>query len=153
MCYSNNINGDSAAFYFVQETRMYEFNHSGHVVQGGSFNPSPLERFASVRFAECPRFLTLARHANLSDTTPIHCYRRYDGKQVDFLVPQQELRVRLSTSGFRYLLVRVMDSKFVARWLVVCEQTRQGFLLHNHILNKYGCLVHRMRRTRQRLRY
>ncbi len=111
----------------------------------GNFDFRPLENLAYMRFVECPRFTTLVRHADLSEVTPIHCYNWVTRKQTNFLVPKQDLLIRYTRYGTRFVLLRVINERGISCWLIVSEASRRGFLLHRHILNIFGNIVSKKR--------
>ena len=134
---------------------MYEFKHypSGVEIPTVStpFDFVALQALALFRFVECPKFLTLARHTNLEEVTPLHCIAAITKQQIDLQVPRQGLLCKFDTEGLRFTVLRVVTENKHPCWLVVCEQRRQGFLLSSHVLNKFGNkIVSRRRKLRSR---
>ena len=123
-------------FYNERGDTVYEFKHHSSVsgLPVGNFDFRSLERLRVALFCECPKLLTLMRHANLEETSPVHCFRAGDRKALEFSVPQQRLHSRTSKEGLRFLLLKVLSEKGSSFWLVMCEWNRQGFLLPDYIL-------------------
>lgn len=122
---------------------MYELKYkpSASGIQQGDFDFRQLQAMAVKRFVECPKFLTLVRHTDLTEVDSVHCYSWVTRKRTDFQVPKQKLLVRHSPNGLRFCLVRVINEEASPCWLVVCESNRQGFLLHDYMLNRFGNVV------------
>lgn len=132
---------------------MYELKHKPSItgIRFGDFNFRPLEEIACGRFVECPKLVTLARHTDLEDKSLIHCYGWRTKKRSDFQVPRQKLLTRYSPDGRRFVLVQVISEHGLVYWLVVCESSRYGFLVHGHVINRFGNVVS-LRRRRPRSR-
>lgn len=125
-------------FYNERGDIVYEFKHRSaeSYLPVGSFDFRSLERLRVALFCECPRLLTLMRHASLEETSPVHCFRAGDRKILKFFVPQQILHSRTSREGLRFLLLKVLSENGCSFWLVMCEWNRQGFLLPGYILRE-----------------
>lgn len=110
---------------------MYELKHASPagLIRRGRFDIEKLERQAVMKFARCPKFLTLATHVNLADETPIHCLLQVSNQSVAFFVPKQSLVVKVDPDGHRYTLLNVTDSEGSAAKLIVREYDRRGILL------------------------
>lgn len=94
----------------------------------GDFAYEKIMKRAICHFSEVPKILTLARHTDLEEDTPIHCLRT-DGVVIDYSVPKQDLHLRLTKTGLRFSVVRVVSSRFSTYWMVACENYRKGFLV------------------------
>ncbi len=162
LCYNNNeshIHYENVRIFIsgyqeYGEALMYEFKHhsSEAILKRRSFDFRAYEKLAITFFSDCPNFLSLVLHTDLSDITPIHCKKgrnQKDNKQeiVDFFVPKQDFHLRTSSDGLRFSLVKVQAVGGRYFWLVVCEQYRQGFLLPEYVFNRFGHPV-RMKRGR-----
>jgi hypothetical protein len=143
---------------------MDEFRHdpSDDVVERGSFPFRDLEMFARARFMKCPKFLTLMRHADLLETTPIYChdkrpYRAFRRpRKKYFMVPKQELIKHTSTEGLRIFVLRVFEKGVGPRqrlWLVVCSPMQHGYTIPAYMLNEKGELPKSEREARRLLRH
>lgn len=115
---------------------MYELKHRSSVetISRGNFNVAQLEEQAVMKFARCPKFLTLATHVNLADVTPIHCVLQGTLESIDFYVPRQQLDVQISPEGHRHVLLKVKDDQGSVARLIVREYDRRGFLLVDGII-------------------
>lgn len=94
------------------------------------------ERMAIAFFIECPKFLTLVRHADQAETTMLHCYKR-GKKPVDFGVPKQEVKIQTTSDGIPFSAVSVLTEDGEKRWLIVNIANRQGFLLPGYVFNEF----------------
>ncbi len=132
---------------------MYEFKNESphHNRRRGSFGLRRWERLALMRFAECPKVLTLAMHAERIETTPLHCWCADTRKQVDFLVPKQTIISKTTGGGVDFLILKVITTHGTNRWLVVCASNRRGFLLEERAFSRYlGLTVLRTAKTKRR---
>ena len=117
---------------------MYELKYSPSIdgVQTGNFDFRTLEEEAALmRFAECPKLITLATHTSLAEITPIFCNSWGTRKKTYFQVPKQKHREEYGPDGTRFIIVRVITGNGVRCWLVVCEWNRRGVLLSEYRLN------------------
>ena len=107
---------------------MYTSVHKVDSLHKGSFQARVMSKAAILQFNECPKFLTIVRHADLSETTPLHCRVAGSRKEVDFMVPQQKLDMQYTPEGIRYsaVLVRRYGAHY---YLFVCDPIRMGFLV------------------------
>lgn len=156
MCKSAR-NGSARFFFLVLYKKrqiVYELRNKPNLagIRYGDFDPFRLERVACGRFIECPKLITLARHTDLEETTPIHCYMLRTKKKVNFKVPKQQHVERYSGQGLRFIFVHVVSENGLPYWLVVCEANRYGFLVPGHVLNRFGNIVS-LKRCRRRLDY
>lgn len=124
---------------------------STHKTPTGDFQAKAISRGAVLKFVECPKFLTIVRHADLDEVTPIHCRVAGSGKEVDFLVPQQKLDMQFTPEGIRYSAVLVIKNE-TPHYLFVCEWNRMGFLvpvrkINTQRLKKTGKFSLRKRRV------
>jgi hypothetical protein len=116
---------------------MYEFKHHPSIsgtCAAGTFDPIRLRRFAVIDFAESPKVLTLARHADREDVTEIHCYTAKKKDRIDFQVLGQKLVFKYDKNGSRFTVVNVIDMRGSIFVLVVHEISRRGFLLNPYCL-------------------
>jgi hypothetical protein len=98
------------------------------------------EKLALAFFIECPKFLTLGRHSDLEETTPLHCYKA--GRKIrDFGAPRQSLQIHTTKDGIPFAKLLVLDKEEKPHWLVVNIANRQGFLLPGYVFNEYGNVV------------
>ncbi len=109
---------------------MHEFKHVASTtgLPRGDFDHVKMKKKALIHFRECPKVLTLARHTDLEEDTPVHCQRN-DGVIIDYRVPRQNLQFLISKEGLRFSVVCVISSRLSRYWLVVCENYRKGFLV------------------------
>jgi hypothetical protein len=130
---------------------MYELRHRPATagIRFGTFNFRALEAIACGRFVECPKLVTLARHTDLEEETPIHCYGWRTRKKTDFQVPKQKLIDRYTPEGIRFILIKVISEHGLPYWLVVCEPNRYGFLVQGHTINRFGKVVSLQRGKRR----
>lgn len=117
-----------------------------HGLIRGEFAARRLALFAVREFAECPKFVTIARHTNLSETTPVACHLADRRGIIQFQVPKQQFNFFRSRQGLKFTATKVLNDG-VSYWLVVCEETRRGFLLPRQVLDTNGHLT-RSRRLR-----
>ena len=93
----------------------------------------------SIRnLVNCPKFLTLARHADLEEVTPLHCIEADTLEKIDLQVPRQSLLTKIGFEGLRYTILRVAVESKEEYLLVVCERNRQGLLLPLNLLDELG---------------
>lgn len=137
---------------------MYEFKNidSSRGLKRGKFDHSALQNVACGRYVEGPRMLTLVRHTDYDEASPIHCQSWVTLKESHFQVPKQKFMVRYSENGLCFVIVHVINDRGFDCLLVVCETNRQAFLLNPNVINlhafaKLGVLKpHSSRKLRQR---
>lgn len=117
----------------------------------GAFSLKGLLPLATAKFWNAPKFLTLARHVDLIDTTPLHCICVGTNHEMSLSVPHQKLLLKVSDEGALFSAVRVITASGRVCWLVVSQPDRQGFLLPLHVLNVYGNKVSSRRIKRRRM--
>ncbi len=126
---------------------MYEFKNVevSRGLKRGQFNHQALQEIACGRYVEGPRMLTLVRHTDYEEESPIHCFSWVTRRQSNFQVPKQKFVVRYSENGLCFVIVHVINDHGFDCLLVVCESNRQAFLLNPrtinlHALKKLGVL-------------
>lgn len=99
-----------------------------------------LERHALEKYKECPKYVTIVRHADLVDDSEFHCVlsapfvgpprqRGYSHYQKNFVVPGQKVINFDDDELGKFVLVRVIAEDEVGYWLVASVRSRVGFLL------------------------
>ncbi|MFA5132130.1 MAG: hypothetical protein WC444_02250 [Candidatus Paceibacterota bacterium] len=106
--------------------------------ENGTFKIILFEAFATAKLCEGPKIVTIARCADKEDLFPVHCSYAGTGRQVNLQVPKQGLTFLYGPNGLRYSLLSVITERGIKKWLVVCEWNRQGLILPEHVMNRYG---------------
>ena len=102
-----------------------------------------LEQFAIEKYSECPKYVTIVRHADLEDDSEFHCMRvpissdlgpaprLYSSYyQRNFLVPGQEVINFEDDEVGRFSIVRVLESDNGPEyWLISSVRSRMGFII------------------------
>lgn len=120
---------------------MYEFKHNGgYTPPKGEFFYRGVERFAVHRYGECPKFLTIVRHADLEEDTPLHCVLTKSKEAVDLHVPKQDFLLKNDEDGLRFAIIKVKQKPDddVLYWLVVRLFDRKGILVPYEVLDQSG---------------
>jgi hypothetical protein len=112
------------------------------LLQGVKMSPvRDLEKFAIEKYSECPKYVTIIRHADLQDDSEFHCVLfnsligpilpgRSRSLQRDFLVPGQDIILAHDMLYGLFSITRVLDQDLdVGYWLIVSVHSRMGFLI------------------------
>lgn len=102
-----------------------------------------LELHAIEKYSECPKYVTIVRHADLVDDSEFHCVRvpvspsvgpvpRINSQyyQRNFLVPGQEVINFDDDEVGRFAIVRVLETEEGPEyWLISSVRSRVGFII------------------------
>ena len=91
-------------------------------------------------FRECPKVLTVGRHADLEETTEVYCVDAKTGERLAYFVPEQKLLSRAGPERSIFHLVKVSKQQNTqpTHWLVIYGVSRRGFLLPIEIFDDNG---------------
>ncbi len=102
-----------------------------------------LEQYALEKYSECPKYVTIIRHADLEDDSEFHCVRsllspvfgpvpciKSSYYQKKFIVPAQDVINFEDDEVGRFSIVHVTevdgDSEY---WLIASVRSRMGFII------------------------
>lgn len=81
-------------------------------------------------FKECPKVLTIGRHADLEETTEVYCLEAKTNHRTSYFIPKQNLvsREGPESSTFHFVKVSEKENEPSMYWLVIHGVSRMGFL-------------------------
>jgi hypothetical protein len=99
-----------------------------------------LEKLALETYRECPRFVTIITHADLTDDSGFHCVPSAPfvgpkpvnnfSYQRDFIVPGQEITLLQDDTYGLFTLLKVLDTQDgPAYWMLSSVASRMGFII------------------------
>ncbi len=91
-------------------------------------------------FRECPKILTIGRHADLEETTQVYCVDVISGEKLAYFVPEQKLLSRQGPELSIFHLVKVSKQQNIqpTHWLVIYSVSRKGFLVPIEVFDDNG---------------
>ena len=91
-------------------------------------------------FTECPKVLTLGRHADLEETTEVYCVDARTNEQIAYFIPKQNLLSRNGPESSIFHLIKVskIQGTEPTHWLVIYGVSRKGFLLPVSSFDEFG---------------
>lgn len=114
----------------------------------GTFLHAEAYKKAVQRFKNVPTVMSIIRHADASEDSPLHCVCMSDSGQVDLVAPKQKAIALSTHAGDQYLAIRVTiksDPTFplfgedsLNYWLVTSIPGRRGILLTHQDFESCG---------------
>jgi len=105
-----------------------------------TINIRELESLALERYKECPKFVTIVRHADREDDSLFHCVPSKEfvgplfpgGKTYkrNFIVPGQDVVMVMDIKFGLFTILKVLETDDgPTYWLISSEQSRMGFII------------------------
>jgi len=105
-----------------------------------TINVRDLELLALERYKECPKFVTIVRHADREDDSLFHCVpsKGFVGPLIpggktykrNFIVPGQNVVMVTDNNFGLFTILKVLETDDgPTYWLISSEQSRMGFII------------------------